>query len=71
MKLGAVHVSHGIYLKLRKPRKTSARRTSGEGRRKGRRKGWREETTGMRASGINSMEWIDMEEWRTKINLKL
>ena len=28
-------------------------------------------TTGMREKGINSMEWIDKEEWRRKIKLKL
>ena len=26
---------------------------------------------GMREKGINNMEWIDREEWRTKIKLKL
>ena len=26
-------------------------------------------STGMRGKGINNIEWIDMEEWRRKINL--
>ena len=30
-----------------------------------------QELTGMREKGINSTEWIDKEEWRRKIILKL
>jgi hypothetical protein len=43
------------------------------GRRKGRpRNSWMQEvTTGMREKGINNMEWVDREEWRIKIKLKL
>ena len=42
-------------------------------RRKGRpRKSWMQGvTTGMREKGINNMEWVDREEWRRKIKLKL
>ena len=42
-------------------------------RRKGRpRNSWMQEvTTGRREKGINNMEWVDREEWRIKIKLKL
>ena len=42
------------------------------GRRRKRRprNSWMQEvTSGMREKGINSMEWIDREEWRRKIEL--
>ena len=42
-------------------------------RRKGRpRNSWMLEIrTGMRKKGLNNMEWVDREEWRRKIKLKL
>jgi hypothetical protein len=35
------------------------------------RNSWMQEVTPMREKGINSMEWIESEEWRRKIILKL
>jgi hypothetical protein len=30
-----------------------------------------EVTTGMKEKGINNLEWVDREEWRRKMKLKL
>ena len=30
-----------------------------------------EGTTGMREKGINNLKWVDKEEWRRKIKLKI
>ena len=42
-------------------------------RRKGRpRISWIQKViTGMREKGINNLEWVDSEEWKLKIKLKL